>query len=114
MARKIYLSITIGRNIGETPMSQAQWDNFIDTTRTVIKNHLTIDGWIFDGDGQGKWGNMLEDSHAFIVQSHHDDDAFEKFRFKLARLAYLYDQEAIGCAVVPLPIGESPTLVMAE
>ena len=111
---KAYISVTIGRNVGNQPMTLNAWNQFKGKTRRIIHRHglnTPESGVIFDGDGFGAWGTVSEDSHAFIVLS--DSPTIHQLKIELAKLAKLYNQEAIGCAIVPLVNGDE-TLVMAE
>lgn len=110
---KNYISITIGRNYGDVPMDWATWQNFRTAVRRAIENNLQIAGWLFDGEGLGTWENIQEESHAFIILARHDENDIQQLKKTLGHIAYLYGQDAIGCAIVPLATGEE-TLITAR
>lgn len=108
---KHYISITIGRNIGEQPMSAQHWGAFKWDIGKAIQKHAKIDGVIFSGDGLGVWDNVGEKAHAYIVLA--DTVNQPALRADLAKLAKKYGQDAIGCAIVELPNGDE-SLVFAK
>lgn len=108
---KYYISITIGRNVGDEPMNNNNWGAFKWEIGKAIKKHATLEGVIFSGDGLGVWAGESEQSKAAIVLA--DNVNLPALRQDLASLATKYNQEAIGCAIVELPTGDE-SLVYAD
>lgn len=108
---KHYISITIGRNIGTTPMGATKWAQFGADITQAISNHATIDGQIFAGSGAGVWAGESEQAQAIIVLA--DEVNQPALRQDLASLAKKYQQDAIGCAILELPNGDE-SLVYAD
>ena len=108
---KYYVTITIGRNIGDKPMDNSTWINFQTESFNVLATHAQVDGQIFIGDGVGIWGYVHEDAHAYIVLADKVDQP--ALRKDLASLATKYQQDAIGCVIVDLPNGDE-SLVYAD
>lgn len=100
---KKYISITIGRNVGEQPMPETNWKSFLWDTGRALQKRAKIDGIIFSGHGLGIWGKVNESSHAYIVLADGVDES--ALKADLAKLAKKYRQDAIGCAILGLPNG---------
>lgn len=110
-AMKYYISITIGRNIGTTPMGATKWAQFGADITQAISNYAIIDGQIFAGSGAGVWAGESEQAQAIIVLA--DEVNQPALRQDLASLAKKYGQYAIGCAILELPDGDE-SLVYAD
>lgn len=115
---KYYVAITIGRNIGTTPMGATKWAQFRADITQAISNHATIDGKIFASPpptlghtGYGVWAGESEQAQAIIILA--DDVNQPALRHDLAKLAQKYGQDAIGCAILELPNGDE-SLVFAK
>lgn len=88
-------TITIGRNVADTPMSDSDWQSFIDDTRHVLDG---ADIWT-DAEYTGGWEGQTENAHVLVAgipEGDHTD-----IRSRLAKLADTYRQDAIGLAIGP-------------
>lgn len=96
------ITVTIGRNIGETPMEQDSWNGFISTTRKAVEG-VTPEFWT-QAPYKGAWDGLSEDSFVFYgpLSDDVDDSRLARLRANLATVATYYGQAAIG-----LSIGES-------
>ena len=113
---KHYISVTIGRNYGaETkevehawlrnrPMSTDNWKDFQHTIRLILTQNCNIEGFVFNGTGEGKWAGISEDSYTVaVIASDYDSD---KLRHDLYMAGGDFGQDAIALVVVPLPKGD--------
>lgn len=96
--------ITIGRNVGETPMLDLAWSAFKSSVRralasskaTVIQRPHTDGSSLRDQVGQ--WEGGTEGAATFVAFIHESQVAY--LRQYLYTLLPLYKQEAIGFIVV--------------
>ena len=59
------VTVTIGRNVGTTPMSDAVWAEFRNQVTTVLR---TISDDVFGPfDGYGEWEGVTEESTTFTA-----------------------------------------------
>ena len=99
---KYTVIITIGRNVGNAPMSGSHWTSF----RWNIANVLNTAGTILqrpnlsnDCGQLGLWEGKQEEAAAFVGTV----DAVELLwvRSQLQRMALMYEQKTIGFIAVP-------------
>lgn len=87
--------VSIGRNVGSTPMVAPQWENFIGRTESAV---LDVNGTVYSrARGRGEWDGGSEDTFILIA-----DVAASLVPFlanRLRTLASLYGQDAIGLTV---------------
>lgn len=86
-------TVTIGRNVGEQPLPDDDWQAFKDATRRVLDGS---DIWT-DADYIGAWEGVTEDAHVYVAglpDGNHDD-----IRKALVSLAAQYHQDAIGLTI---------------
>jgi hypothetical protein len=108
---KNYIAITIGRNIDNDPMGAVEWESFQREVKQALNASAKIDGVIFTGDGLGVWGSNSEHAHCLIALCDHVD--VPALRADFARIAKIYDQDAIGLVIHTLPNGNE-SLVYAQ
>jgi hypothetical protein len=108
---KNYISITIGRNNGEEEMSDLSWSLFCSAVRKALTMTATVEGIVFEGMGAGVWGSLAEPAHCLIALCDHVNTP--ALRAELARIAKIYDQDAIGLVIHTLPNGNE-SLVYAQ
>ena len=95
-------SVTIGRNVGETPMSDSDWEAFIsDVTEALAYHMIEGDDILEIHRGQGSWGGVVEDSAKVTLMSEESINV-ERLKIRLLRLAVANGQDAIA-----LTIGQS-------
>lgn len=91
--------VTIGRNVGNVPMTAEAWRSFKSEVRRTLSRYGTIIQDPLDGHQAGCWeGQVCEDAATFVVlcPSSHSQAS----RPALRGLAAKYRQEAIGLIVV--------------
>jgi hypothetical protein len=90
--RKREATITIGRNIGNKPMSKRDWDSFKREVSEVFEV-LYVNG----AESRGVWQGVTETSAVFVgLLCVANEDVVSA---KLAVLAKKYKQDAIGFIV---------------
>lgn len=94
------VTVTIGRNIGDTPMHRLYWEGFQDTVASAVRDLLrpTLTFGPFTGDGE--WDGVTETSSVLIAVTSYPAsvDAVEA---RLAGIAADYDQDAIAWSFGP-------------
>ncbi len=78
-------TITIGRNVGNTPMNETMWSDF-QRDIAALFSELYV-----SADFLGVWNDIPETSHLFIGELH-----LENVETQLSLIALKYDQDAIG------------------
>tara|TARA_R110002096_G_scaffold268578_1_gene462454 strand:- start:105 stop:458 length:354 start_codon:yes stop_codon:yes gene_type:complete len=82
-------TITIGRNVGDTPLPEHKWKGFQSAISTFIKNHNSE---IFvNSKGFGKWENCEEENFTWVFST---KEFLETDHLK--ELARLFKQDAIA------------------
>lgn len=84
------ITVTLGRNIGSTPMSKKDWINF-----RIKVQHLFTELYV-NAASVGVWQGVKEESRVFVGTTPHDIETLERI---LARLAKEFNQDAIGLIV---------------
>lgn len=97
---------TIGRNVGDTPMSDSEWETFIDEVTSDLSAYArSWDSAVPDAveihRGQGSWGGVVEDSVkvTLLTEVSLGDNALSDLRRKLSENARLYNQDAIALTI---------------
>lgn len=98
-------SVTIGRNVGDEPMSTHDWRLF----RESVNMHLTIIATIDDVQidaiettrGTGEWNGVREDNARVVMRtlSPLSETALGKLRVRLGNLATANMQDAIAFTI---------------
>ena len=87
------VTVSAGRNIGDTPMGDIMWEAF--TTEIVTTVEATGHTVLFEGTGKGVWEGTVE--QAFTIVATTDDVADTDLLTRwLAVTAHVYGQEAIA------------------
>ena len=95
------VTITIGRNVGTVAMYDGEWAAFQNAVQVILEN-ANADIYVRYAPGRGSWtdvdGYTVEEENATWVAGL-DPAAVETVRENLARLAFLYVQDAIAYTV---------------
>ena len=105
------LYITIGRNIGDKPMSTAQWFEFKSAIMSTLESkgadiiQRPIISWSVCGAQFGIWkGKVCEDAATFVafinLHGAGTHTLFNQLKTALKILKGVYQQEAIGFALI--------------
>lgn len=90
------MTVSIGRNIGATPMSDHLWHSF---TSDVLRNIRSNTGAIyFVGFGEGIYEGTTEESFT-VVSSNPSDSALCAIRVSLSLLAHAYRQDSVALSI---------------
>ena len=99
------LYITIGRNIGDKPMSTAQWFEFKSAIMSTLESkgadiiQRPIISWSVCGAQLGMWkGKVCEDAATFVAFINLQDA--DQLKTELLAIKGDYEQEAIGFALI--------------
>lgn len=97
------ITVTIGRNVGDTPMSVARWSEYRSDVAALLRRLAAsgINPTFEFHNGYGEWHGVAEDSHKATLMLNHAlaDDDIAWLRRDLADLAWLYDQDAIALTI---------------
>ena len=90
------VTITIGRNFGDVPMTASRWAGFKNDIQTVLDNHYAT-VYVNAAAGRGTWEGVEEENATWVAGL---DAAFvPKVRERLSYLADVYEQDAIAYTV---------------
>lgn len=100
------ITVTIGRGVGDAPMSDVQWARFqadvIDHVSALVKP-----GFTFSYFGEGEWNGIKEESAAILFGATAYTSREGDLAHILAGLAEKYGQEAIGYTHGPSKLAAS-------
>jgi hypothetical protein len=93
------VSVTIGRNVGDTPMSREDWAGFRQHITAALKE--LEPQVIFEYLGEGEWHGVKEESARIVAlfPVRHDAATLAYLRRFLKSWAALYDQDAIALSL---------------
>jgi len=96
------VTVTIGRNIGDSPMSPDTWNQFSYETLQAVETYTSA-LWV-NAPSRSVWQGVPEDARAFYgpLRDGSGPSELRRLRARLANLATQYGQAAIG-----LSVGES-------
>lgn len=96
------VTVTIGRNVGDKPLPQDVWNQFVWAITRAFDT-ITTEQWA-NGSTKGIWQGVTEEARVLYgpVRQDATDLDLRRFRARLATLATQYGQDAIG-----LSVGES-------
>lgn len=84
------VTVSIGRNVGDEPMSQDRFDSFRDATWTTLEGHGAVIHFV--GTGTGYWDGGTEQSITFVASIENVAGLYRA----LELLAFNFDQDAIA------------------
>jgi len=99
------LTVTIGRNVGSTPMSDTEWDYFIRTVQGIIVDHFAPSLTFGPFYGTGEWQGVTEESAVITAVTHYPGST-EQFGTRLADIARTFGQDAIAWSFGPSMLAE--------
>jgi hypothetical protein len=101
------VTVTIGRNINDQPMSQYAWDQFNYDVLKAVQSY-TSELWA-NAVSRSQWTGVPEDSRVFYgpLRANLRPLELSRLRARLATLATQYGQEAIGMSVGESELVES-------
>lgn len=92
--------VSIGRNVGDQPLSTAEWTRFKSQALEEVRFAAALKGGqvVFHGEGQGQWAGedgvtVFEGSFTVVAAGPVDTDLLAE---TLAVLAWEFGQEAIA------------------
>lgn len=89
--------ITIGRNIGDTPMEDARWQAFQERVWRHMADTIGEPQLVLAGPG-GEWNGMPEDCAVFMILDPLEP-LIPSLRRSLAQCAHDFGQEAVALAI---------------
>lgn len=91
-------TITIGRNVGDEPMSDDEWWRFRQTARLFMVETFGTEIAMEWHDGFGEWNGVQEDSYKVTALSDYAPTRgqVERFREFLPGLAAKFHQDALA------------------
>jgi hypothetical protein len=98
--------VSIGRNVGNTPLSDRDWTFFLNDAADVIRRQFEDAEFHF---GKGVWDGISEDSvHITVYRESVTEGMRYAYREGLSRLARHYGQDAIALTI------SEPELISAK
>jgi hypothetical protein len=99
-------TVTIGRNVKDTPMSDEDWSTFkLDVLGAMLETFPPYTPEF--KQGVGHWQGIEEESASFTVL-HHDEWHLTTLRERLREFLVTYRQEAIALVSAPSELIELP------
>lgn len=94
------ITVTIGRNVGDTPMSLTLWEQFKGDVEADMLNAIPSD-IVERHYGRGVWDGIEEESAKFSLLRHAKptDAMLDELRAYLSENARHYGQDAIALTV---------------
>lgn len=100
------LYVSIGRNVGDTPMTQIRWAFFVEAVTSAMSLYEDLPSPDTVAHGVSNWDGMEEDTAVFVWFEKHSG-LRENTVLKLAEIAKEYGQEAIAYTVAPTSFVEA-------
>ena len=94
------LVVTIGRNVGIEPMSDARWSEFQDRVIATVRRHFAHSQSFGPFYGVGEWDGVTEESAVLTFLTSYPGST-DRFAVDLAELSSEYDQDAIAWSFGP-------------
>lgn len=90
----VTVTLSIGRNVGDTPMDDERWDAFRDGVRTLLLD--VVDGTLHvnAARSEGQWLGVFEESSTFVAEV--PQSLLTVLRLGVANLRNWYEQDAIA------------------
>ena len=89
------VTVSIGRNVGNVPLSAGQWDRFRAAVAEGVNFH-TSDRYVEDALSFGAWEGVEEESRTWVALLAADYDRVPELTRYLAAIARAYGQDAIA------------------
>lgn len=90
------VTISIGRNVNDRPMSAALWAGFTLDVQTLLEN-VEAEIFVRTAKSEGVWDGVSEDSYTWVASV--DAAYLSALEVNLSRLADTYLQDAIALTV---------------
>lgn len=99
----MYIQVNIGRNIGDTPMSDNMWDMFKEQIAQIIRRSVKADYRDVSGlniefhEGLGMWGNQEDSCHISL----YDERGFDLLELQrdLKWMRSEYEQDSVALII---------------
>ena len=92
------VTVTIGRNVGDSPMADADWQRF--AARVVNRLEWIGADSVERHDGRGEWDGIVEDSSKFsALFDSLDSRSVDALRHSLSIIRDDYQQDAIALCI---------------
>ena len=90
------VTISIGRNVGDEPMSDGEWVAFCsDIWQALYDADATV--YVDEAKSVGEWDGIREESRTWVASV--DDSVIDWIRISLAEFCRTYRQDAIALTV---------------
>jgi hypothetical protein len=100
------VTVTIGRNVGDVPMSEPAWLRFRDYVRLWLQSALLPD-FLATYDGTGEWQGVPEDSTTIVLSGVSTCVQRADLQVWLAATAAIHGQDAIALTIGDTELVES-------
>lgn len=94
------LYVSIGRNVGDVPMGDSDWHNFVDTVTNVVVNCERVSAPDTKAFGESNWAGMREETCVLVWFDKNSELRGDTIGH-LTEVARMYGQEAIAYTVAP-------------
>lgn len=105
------VTVTVGRNVGATPMPEDEWQGLQASVRTAVADYFEPAMTFGPFVGTGEWEGIVEESAVEIFVTKYPGSV-KGFESRLSTLAEIYGQDAIAWSFGPnllaLPQDASP------
>ena len=98
----IQVTVTIGRNVGDSPMAEDRWCDFRASIDDALMDSFKIDSLesIESHNGTGEWQGVREDSlKASVLFDSLDALGVQQLRERLAIIRDEFEQDAIALCI---------------
>lgn len=86
--------VTIGRNVGDVPLSAESWERFRSRTLAAVRE--ACESVYFVGTGAGIWEDEREEAFTIVADDTTSERAYVRLSLTLSELCKLYRQDAIA------------------
>lgn len=84
------ITISIGRNVGDKPMSDDRWYDFRVATLAVVERYARV---VFSGMGTGRYAGAVEESFTLVATLTRN---ITGLYHELGEVAHAFDQDSIA------------------
>lgn len=93
-------TVTIGRNVGETPMRMSDWEAFQEDVRTILGQEMGQDSsWIETHYGEAERNGVREQSAKITILDTLNASGIIRVRGPLGKVCAEYGQDAVVLSV---------------